>query len=582
MIVTVDVHPVAEFGFHVESGGGFAQSVRVGFGPAGDIEVDGGFLAIGDMTRELSPPDAPSAGFGLGLVNSPSHSEPALRDIRATAIPSVQNVWELSVRTGSTDGSGSALWWDVEHAAAVVSEVTGLTGETQSAVLTNGASGEAWDITSFNNGWIALGDNQAYSFYLTIAPSADAHAFDVNLESGWNLLSVPGIGDLAALDELTNTAFAWDGEYIGLAVLDSDSMPAATGAAFVHSSGGIANLALDLDSSAVRSVTTELAEGWNLVGAPSDVDVGGGLPASVITQHLNNQNAVFGHDPFSGYFPATELHSGNGYWVYNDAGSPVTVELTQLRHLALDGSTLFHPAPATPAVAWSVPLLLDLGGGVTRRVEIATAEGASERYDRLDIALPPAPPGGGAAELFVHVEDAVSRLMRSAQAADRSGTEWQLSADIEADGAVLSWESPALPEHWRLTLEVNGATLDMRERQSIRLERGAHELRAMLSWMAPSQTRLLANYPNPFNPETWIPFELTEASTVVVRVYDAAGSLVRSLDLGSRPAGYYSSREDAAYWDGRNAAGESVASGVYVCELHAGDYHAIRRMLILK
>ena len=173
MIVTVDVHPVAEFGFHVESGGGFAQSVRVGFGPAGDIEVDGGFLAIGDMTRELSPPDAPSAGFGLGLVNSPSHSEPALRDIRATAIPSVQNVWELSVRTGSTDGSGSALWWDVEHAAAVVSEVTGLTGETQSAVLTNGASGEAWDITSFNNGWIALGDNQAYSFYLTIAPSAD-------------------------------------------------------------------------------------------------------------------------------------------------------------------------------------------------------------------------------------------------------------------------------------------------------------------------------------------------------------------------------------------------------------------------
>ena len=116
----------------------------------------------------------------------------------------------------------------------------------------------------------------------------------------------------------------------------------------------------------------------------------------------------------------------------------------------------------------------------------------------------------------------------------------------------------------------------------MRMSRGVHDYRVALSWVAPEQTRLLPNYPNPFNPETWIPFELTQASDVAVRIYDSAGALVRSLDLGHRAEGYYSSRADAAYWDGRNATGEAVASGVYVYELRAGDYQAIRRMLVLK
>ena len=98
----------------------------------------------------------------------------------------------------------------------------------------------------------------------------------------------------------------------------------------------------------------------------------------------------------------------------------------------------------------------------------------------------------------------------------------------------------------------------------------------------PFQTRLMANYPNPFNPETWIPFELAEAADVTIRVYGLDGGLVRKLDLGARSVGEYVGREDAAYWDGRNAEGERVASGVYVYELTAGDYHALRRMVVMK
>jgi hypothetical protein len=79
----------------------------------------------------------------------------------------------------------------------------------------------------------------------------------------------------------------------------------------------------------------------------------------------------------------------------------------------------------------------------------------------------------------------------------------------------------------------------------------------------PAQNQLLQNYPNPFNPETWIPYQLSEDSPVSVSIYDTTGKLIRTLSLGFQSAGFYNSRERAAYWDGRNELGERVASGIY-------------------
>ena len=98
----------------------------------------------------------------------------------------------------------------------------------------------------------------------------------------------------------------------------------------------------------------------------------------------------------------------------------------------------------------------------------------------------------------------------------------------------------------------------------------------------PKKTVLLANYPNPFNPETWIPYQLSEAAEVTVTIHASDGKLVRTLELGQVPAGAYSDKERAAYWDGRNAQGEPVASGVYFYTLTAGDFSATRKMLIRK
>ena len=98
----------------------------------------------------------------------------------------------------------------------------------------------------------------------------------------------------------------------------------------------------------------------------------------------------------------------------------------------------------------------------------------------------------------------------------------------------------------------------------------------------PQQTALLMNYPNPFNPETWIPYQLTKAADVTVTIYDVRGVMVRQVAVGHQPAGFYTDSSRAAYWDGKNEVGESVASGVYFYTLTAGDFTATRKMLIRK
>ena len=98
----------------------------------------------------------------------------------------------------------------------------------------------------------------------------------------------------------------------------------------------------------------------------------------------------------------------------------------------------------------------------------------------------------------------------------------------------------------------------------------------------PAKTALLSNYPNPFNPETWIPYQLGKSAEVTITIYDIRGRVVRTLILGNQPAGVYQSRSKAAHWDGRNHFGEKVATGLYFYTLKAEDWTATRKMLIRK
>ena len=117
---------------------------------------------------------------------------------------------------------------------------------------------------------------------------------------------------------------------------------------------------------------------------------------------------------------------------------------------------------------------------------------------------------------------------------------------------------------------------------SVAFREGIAFLQNLLAVLIPEETALLPNYPNPFNPETWIPYHLANSSEVTITIYDMRGTIVRQLNLGHQHEGYYTSRSRAAYWDGRNDVGESVASGLYFYTLTGGDFTATRKMLIRK
>ena len=139
----------------------------------------------------------------------------------------------------------------------------------------------------------------------------------------------------------------------------------------------------------------------------------------------------------------------------------------------------------------------------------------------------------------------------------------------------------ALPE--RLTPETLQQVLDLLRTQndgSLAFQRAIANLEQLLAALMPKETALLANYPNPFNPETWIPYQLAEPAEVTLRIYTIKGELVRTLALGHQPAGIYKTRTRAAYWDGKNALGEPVASGIYFYTLTASEFTSTRKMLI--
>ena len=117
---------------------------------------------------------------------------------------------------------------------------------------------------------------------------------------------------------------------------------------------------------------------------------------------------------------------------------------------------------------------------------------------------------------------------------------------------------------------------------SLTFQQGMANLQQLLALLIPEETALLPNYPNPFNPETWIPYQLSKPAEVTLTIYAVNGTKVRTLALGLMPAGIYQSQSRAAYWDGKNDVGEPVASGVYFYTLKAGEFTSTRKMLIRK
>ncbi len=174
------------------------------------------------------------------------------------------------------------------------------------------------------------------------------------------------------------------------------------------------------------------------------------------------------------------------------------------------------------------------------------------------------------------------------------------AADINGDGTVdiadillvagaLAVDNGAPSAHSRSIELLTPAEVELWLRQAQHVndkapifQKGIAVLQSLLAVLTPKETMLLPNYPNPFNPETWIPYQLAAAADATIHIYTANGELVRTLALGYQSPGPYQSRSQAAYWDGKNELGEPVASGIYFYTLFASKFTATRRMVIRK
>ena len=194
----------------------------------------------------------------------------------------------------------------------------------------------------------------------------------------------------------------------------------------------------------------------------------------------------------------------------------------------------------------------------------------------------------------VNIDDLVLVARRYRQrgrnSADVNGDNIVNIADLIAVAAVIDANAAAAPSLHPDTLETL-TSADVRlwlsearhlKHTDVTTHRGVLFLEQLLVALIPKDTALLANYPNPFNPETWIPYQLAKDAEVTLTIYGVNGHVVRRLGLGHQPAGIYQERSRAAYWDGKNAFGEPVASGLYFYTLTTGDFTATRKLLIRK
>ncbi len=230
--------------------------------------------------------------------------------------------------------------------------------------------------------------------------------------------------------------------------------------------------------------------------------------------------------------------------------------------------------------------LVDADG---KRWEVAT-EGA-------EVTIPPEPENAILEDInrdgVVNIQDLVIVNVRFGQ----TGKD---SADINGDGIVNIVDlvlvagafknGAAAPALYSQPLErLTAADIQRWLSQARQLEltgatslRGILFLQQLLAALIPEESALLSNYPNPFNPETWIPYRLSKPADVTLTIYAVDGQMVRRLSLGHQPAGIYQSRSRAAYWNGKNKFGEPVASGLYFYTLTGGGFTATRKMLIRK
>jgi hypothetical protein len=349
-----------------------------------------------------------------------------------------------------------------------------------------------------------------------------------------------------------------------------------------------------------------IVAGWNLLANPFNFSVAWSdatILASVLNQEasptfhkLNNNSAVDNRliylDTSSQSYVSRASNESTGYSV--PAGQAFWFLSAQSGELLIPASESTSGSSAAPAALkakgeWRIYVTATSEAGADEAQAIAARDAKIEDDGALSFVKAPSFPGSDVPRVTLLNPELDGYMSRVTQDMQTIGDEMVWLLDVaNGDGAVLSWRTVDVPADYDLQLVdlTSERVIDLRQDSRIRLEGSGFNSRQYalkaVKRIIPEVTRLLPNYPNPFNPETWIPFELSEESEVDITIYGMRGQVIRRLELGRMREGAYVTREQAAYWDGRNDLGERVASAVYIYEIRAGEHVERRRMLVLK
>ena len=298
------------------------------------------------------------------------------------------------------------------------------------------------------------------------------------------------------------------------------------------------------ESEGMREFELSLTKGVNLISLPLRPD--NIYTASTLASELSATVILRSHEgDFQVYVP----EGGYGLDFPIEAGKGYIVNVLKETKFSLTGIAWGTPVPAAPSTpvtgTWAFVVAGSVSGGVPQSATILITNYRTGQTTTARI-------------------DASSKL--TAAFVDMS------KRDVVAAGDEISFQ--VLDHH---SNPIGGPT---RQRITNIDLAGAYLLSTVSTRSA--ESLLLPNYPNPFNPDTWIPYQLSHDCAVSIRIYNINGWLIHTLALGQRAAGHYLSRDEAAYWDGKDVAGEDVSSGIYFYQLTAGDFSAVRRMVVLK
>jgi len=346
--------------------------------------------------------------------------------------------------------------------------------------------------------------------------------------------------------------------------------------------------------------TVSLSPGWNLVANPYLFPVPFGnitvlvdnQPISLNDSRASNlvrtkfwrwQDATPNDVTDGDYEVVTNLSQQwepwTGYWMFADQAA--TVQIGPFTDFALSAPSI----SATPQFDWLGTVAIGNTREVTR-VQLALANDSHQDTNLLNVEQPPLP-----TEVSISLTKNNIRFQRLSLA--RQTDEWYWDAEIHASYGTEVTLFDRLPDGHHLYMEnqLTGFREELIPNMHVPVLDGKHQVQFLLTKQRlgrvlegaiPISTELLANYPNPFNPETWIPYQLATGGDIQISIYDINGMLVRSLDPGHQKAGYYVEKGEAAYWDGRSTTGERVSSGLYFYYLKTDGFSSVKRMTILK